>query len=128
MERMEGERFKLWIDEHGIVHAHFKHDTEDLAGAKKGVEEIKQISGGVRHPVLVDIRRIKKISLDARRYYASEDSIGAHLAVALLAGSTMSRMIGNFFLGVNRPKFPVKLFDDESKAIEWLKKVKDQEA
>lgn len=42
--------------------------------------------------------------------------------MALLIGSPVSRMIGNFFLGINRLRVPVRLFSDEAEALEWLKR------
>ncbi|MDH5682649.1 MAG: hypothetical protein OEZ36_13750 [Spirochaetota bacterium] len=34
--------------------------------------------------------------------------------------SPISRVIGNFFLGLNRPLFPVKLFTEKNEASKWL--------
>ncbi len=38
----------------------------------------------------------------------------------LLIGSPVSRVIGNFFMGLNKPIYPTKLFTDPQKAIRWL--------
>jgi hypothetical protein len=32
----------------------------------------------------------------------------------------MSRMLGTFFLSVNKPIYPTRLFDDEASAVAWL--------
>ncbi len=42
-------------------------------------------------------------------------------AIAMLINSPGSRIIGNFFLGINKPSVPTKLFNEKNKAIEWLK-------
>ena len=42
-------------------------------------------------------------------------------AVALLIGSPMSRVIGNFYLGFNRPQTPTRLFTDTDEAEAWLR-------
>ena len=39
---------------------------------------------------------------------------------ALVVGSPVSRVIGNFFVGLNRPKYPLRLFDDQEFATAWL--------
>ena len=33
----------------------------------------------------------------------------------------LGRMMGNFFINVNKPKAPTRLFDDEAPALAWLK-------
>jgi hypothetical protein len=43
------------------------------------------------------------------------------LATALIVDSPVGRIIGNFFIGMNKPGIPVKIFDSEDKAIQWLR-------
>ena len=43
------------------------------------------------------------------------------LAQAIIVDSPVSRLIGSFFLGLNKPPFPTKLFTSEADAVEWLK-------
>lgn len=48
------------------------------------------------------------------------------LAAGLLSTSTFNRVIGNFYLYVNQPDIPTKLFKDQESAIHWLKKFNHQ--
>lgn len=89
--------------------------------AKENIEAIKKITNGKRVPVMVDIRLAKGSTKQARAYLASEEVGQVQSACALIIGSSLSQLIGNFFLGLNKTKFPVKLFNDEEKAVEWLK-------
>lgn len=89
--------------------------------AKENIEAIKKITNGKRVPVMVDIRPAKGSTKQARAYLASEEVGQVQSACALIIGSSLSQLIGNFFLGLNKTKFPVKLFNDEEKAVEWLK-------
>jgi hypothetical protein len=41
-------------------------------------------------------------------------------AVALVVSTPLSRVVGNLFLTVMRPPFPVRLFDNEASALTWL--------
>jgi hypothetical protein len=38
----------------------------------------------------------------------------------LIIGGPLSRIIGNFFLSVNKPLYPARLFDNEASALAWL--------
>src|ERR1700756_4774181 len=40
---------------------------------------------------------------------------------SILIESPLSRIIGNFFMGLNKPSVPAKLFNNEQDAIAWLK-------
>jgi hypothetical protein len=42
-------------------------------------------------------------------------------AAALLIGSPLTRAIGNFFMGLNKPLIPTRLFTSETEALAWLK-------
>jgi hypothetical protein len=41
---------------------------------------------------------------------------------ALLTDSGFSKILGNLFLLLDKPKMPVKMFTDIDEAIAWLKK------
>ena len=58
---------------------------------------------------------------DAREYYAGPENAKVVLAVALLVRSSIGRMMGNFFLGINKTVFPLRLFGEPEPAIEWLR-------
>jgi hypothetical protein len=65
--------------------------------------------------------RVKSIAREARDYDAREAARVAP-AVALIVGSPLSRMIGNFFLGLNRTAVPIRLFTSEPAARSWLRR------
>jgi hypothetical protein len=58
------------------------------------------------------------VSRPARLELARRDDLVS--AVALVAGTPLSRMMGNFFLGVNKPPYPTRLLDSETPALAWL--------
>lgn len=71
-------------------------------------------------PTLVLMQEIARVDRDARAFFASADYLSLTSQTALVVGSPVSRVIGNFFVGLNRLKYPCKLFDDSELAIEWL--------
>ena len=44
---------------------------------------------------------------------------------AVLVGHPVSRVLGNFFLGISRPAYPTRLFTDPAAAIGWLKSLRE---
>jgi hypothetical protein len=92
-----------------------------LEDAKENVATVKKLIKGKKCPFFVDISKVLSVDRDARIYYVDEIERGPISAVALLVGSPLSKVIGNFFIGLNRGSAPCKLFTSETKAIEWLK-------
>jgi hypothetical protein len=41
-------------------------------------------------------------------------------AVGFLVNNPLARMVANFFIGINKPPRPTKLFTDMESAVEWL--------
>lgn len=74
-------------------------------------------------PTSILIRMGKtRLSRDAREVFASSEANTALTnRAALLADNPLAVAVGNFFLGLNRPKHPTRLFTDETAAIAWLK-------
>jgi hypothetical protein len=105
----------------GIIVIEQFEQEQTLADAEASVRAMLKLNGGRPAPVLVDIRKGPRVSTEIQNYYGSEEVGGMLKAQALLMGNAMTRMLGNFFLGLRRAKTPVKLFTSEAEAIEWLK-------
>jgi hypothetical protein len=72
-------------------------------------------------PTLVLMSRVRRVAGAAREVFTSAENEQISRQVALVVWSPLSRVIGNFFLGLNKPKFPTRLFTAESAALEWLR-------
>ena len=89
-------------------------DTDEIFTA------FDQLSVLVPTPLLADIRTLRGVSLGVRTHMSSERA-GRYLSrVALVADSPLTRTIGNFFMRLNRPPFPLRIFDAEEEALRWL--------
>ncbi len=70
--------------------------------------------------VLADVRLNISSTPEARRFGADNIYMKHHLAYAMLADSTPVILLSNFFIRVNQPKIPTKLFKKEADALAWL--------
>jgi hypothetical protein len=75
----------------------------------------------MKRPILVDIRNIKSVSKESRSIYSSEETGKCLSAAALLIGNPVSRIMGNFYLGLNKTIMPVRMFTSVEEATDWLK-------
>src|SRR6266498_4365148 len=103
---------EAYMDE-GIMIVKFKIKKFDLDAAKITVSKRLEASNGVSYPVMIDARQVQSITKEARDYFASEKGVSLLLACALILDSVLGKFLGNFFLQINKPKTPLKIFIDE---------------
>lgn len=92
----------------------------ELTDGRDVVAAIWESAGERRRPVLVELRGIRGLSREAREYFLSDDAAGKLCAVALVATSPVSKVIGNFFLRSGEHRVPTSIFDGEEGARAWL--------
>ncbi len=121
-EVIETRSLRIWMGEDGIMRqVTLPVPEHTLDDAKENVEIAAKICKGKKVPGLIDIREVKSASREARMYFTGDESAKVLNAAAMLVDSPVSRIIGNFFIGLNKAPFPCKLFSSESAAIEWLR-------
>jgi hypothetical protein len=109
------------LDERGFVRATILDGAEmTLDDAREALATTERVAGGERRPVLVDLRKIKGQSREARQHFVGEHAARISARVALLVGSPVSRVVGNFFLRLNVQRTPTELFTSEEAAVAWL--------
>jgi hypothetical protein len=112
-------KFRMWLRPDGIVQLVWAaRTTVLLEDATAALEAMAQLIGGRRSPLLVDMRDTGPLDRPTRAELTRRSDLQA--AVALVAGTPLSRMMANFFLSVNKPPFPTRLFDNEASALAWL--------
>ncbi|MGZ4038838.1 MAG: DUF7793 family protein, partial [Bacteroidia bacterium] len=74
-----------------------------------------------KFPLLVDARPVLSMEREARKHFSTNGRDTKISAMAVMVKSPLSRVIGNFFMGLNKPQIPARLFDSEADAVEWLK-------
>ena len=113
------EYFSLSIVD-GIFYCYFKKiDMMDLPFTEASVKHRLKFMEGKSYPCFFDITQVKQSTKEARDYLANE---GNELvaASAILVSSPMLKMMANFFIQVNKPKNPTRLFTSQESALEWL--------
>lgn len=76
-------------------------------------------------PMLCDLTHVVKMTRECRTYFAGPEHAKCFTRCALVITSPISRVIGNFFLGANKPLRPTRLFTNKEKAFQWLKEKED---
>ena len=110
-----------WDDANQIAWLHWAPGAVcDLAMAEQVDREVQDLGHG-KVRLLVDLRPDAMVDRAARHFFIN---LHAHyVAVGMLAGSPATRMLANFFIGLKRGPIPVRLFTDETEAIDWTRSV-----
>jgi hypothetical protein len=114
--------YYTWMGTDGIARTKVKPRAE--VTIKESVENSKAVNGlrsDKKFPLLIDARQIKSISKEARDNFSIRNRDTNITSFAVIIESPLSRIIGNFFMGLNKPSVPAKLFNNEQDAIAWLK-------
>lgn len=112
----------LRVRDDGILHASvLPGSVVTLDDARASFASIPPRPDGGKQLLLVDFRHMKGMTREARAFYASDEPARTLAATAILVASPLSRVLGTFFLGLNRTSMPTRLFTSEQEAISWLK-------
>lgn len=122
VKKHELQAFITWRTAEGII------CTEARAGVDIVLEHavenslvVNELCRGRMRPLLIDLKNLKSITAQARSYFSLSGRESYVNAFAFIVHSRFQRMVGNIFIQFNRPRVPVRLFNDEIQAVEWLR-------
>lgn len=107
--------------ENNIIYVHVNNDAEiDVEQILQIRETNEKLANGVNYVVLFEIAEFAFISKEAREYGGENELGELRKAMAIVVKSMAHRLLANFFINVNKPPTPTKVFNDKKKALEWL--------
>ena len=112
-----------WDAESEIVWGELFESVQTVDSAIENIdaqERLRDELGKEKTRVIIVIGALTVISKDAREYFANERTASIQRATALVTSSALTVLIANFFMGLNKPLSPTKMFSNTDKAIEWL--------
>lgn len=123
---MENEQYsrvaRLWLGEDGIVRIiHVPGAEVTLEDAKETMASYLKINQGKRRPLFIDTKMMKSMTRETRQYYSGAEAAKVAGAAAIIVGTPVSQVLGNFYIGLSNPYLPSRLFSSEDEALEWLK-------
>ena len=112
----------MHIDDDGILISAYKESSNiEIEDAIMVRDATLELTGGKKCVALVDLTNVRTISKEARYYFSGTEFAQVFIAAASFVSTPVSKIIGNFFLGMNKPAMPVRLFNSRDEAIAWLK-------
>ncbi|MBL7922116.1 MAG: hypothetical protein JNJ40_17510 [Bacteroidia bacterium] len=117
-------KYEVTLLEDGIVENFIKSgavmEEQDVTMLKQHNFEA---AGQKPYVILVTPGELVTFTSEARQLAASKNFIEAARAKALLINSIGNKIMGNFYLKVNKPFIKTKIFSDREKALVWLRSI-----
>jgi len=110
----------------GILYSTFKQESDiTLEDLTENYEARVELQKKQPKLVLIDARGVWQLSNEAREFAGKDRYKGLSTAMAIVTDKSMgARIIANFYIKLNTPSYPTKLFNSKQKAMEWLESFK----
>jgi hypothetical protein len=120
--QQEIDKIKFTLGDDDILYIECKPNTVmTLAEAKSSTRIGGEMIKNRPRPLLCDLTNVVKMNHACRRHFAGKEHAEIFSKCALIVTSPVSRIIGNFFLGANKPLKPTRLFTSKEEGLAWLK-------
>ncbi len=122
IEEKKFENYSIILREDGIVQIEI--DPEAEVSVDQIIEGTNYVLGqlnSIKAPVLFIANEFSLPSKESRVYLAKKESLPYSLADAYVINSFPQKLAANFYLKVNKPARPTKMFTNSEEALNWLK-------
>ncbi|MBK6521686.1 MAG: hypothetical protein KBG47_10780 [Bacteroidia bacterium] len=118
--RIDLSHSELFLRDDGIVQV----NTTDHDYGMKELKEINiaqgQLNNGKRRLLLVIVSEFANIEKEGREYMATDESTQFSIVEAYVISSLAHKILGNFYMRMNKPSVPTRFFTEIKVAEEWL--------
>lgn len=112
----------ITINNEGIGHQHFKDNvTMDIPEQIENLQAIQKLCNGKPTPFVATAGKNVIITKDARDNALSIEDQSPINASAIVVQNLAYRILAEFFIKVQKPKNPYKIFTNKEEAFEWCK-------
>ncbi|NOG57114.1 MAG: hypothetical protein HND54_05205 [Bacteroidetes bacterium] len=113
--------YEISLNANGILYVYtFNKREETVEDCKQAIESFGNILNGKKAPMLFRHAEFSQPSHAVRKFWAKKDSNPYSIAESFIIDRLSQKLIGNFYLKINKPCRPTKLFTNEKDAVIWL--------
>lgn len=97
---------------------------DDGATARENVElQLRHLAAWGGGVTVIFFDNLVAQDKEARRVYQTIPDPAVMRGTALVGGTMLARAIGSFFLGLSRPRVPLKMFGELAPALAWAREI-----
>jgi hypothetical protein len=121
LQTIRFEKVSVSLTENGMYFIHIESDVEvTLSVVKQILKAMQDLQSVKKLPTIIMVDNFSLPSKETREFLAPKEASPFASAEAYVIKSTAQKLVGNFYLNVNKPERPTKMFTDLLKAIDWL--------
>lgn len=110
----------ITIHENGVGQMHFKDGIIlDVPGQMEHLDALIKIANGKKMPFVVTAGKEVNITPEARNNAIIIEDISPVCATGVVVQNLAYRLIADFYLKINKPKTPYRVFTDQKAAFDW---------
>ena len=94
-------------------------DIEEIIAIKKINLELV---GNLNYGLIIETGEFTSISNEARTMMTTKEIEENRIAIAIIIHHLPQRLLANFFLRINNPAVPAKIFSNRDSALMWIEK------
>lgn len=114
-------KFILSLHEEGFYDLFIKDNVEIFIDDMERIKAAQKELSGNRIPILIDGGKYSTTNIDVMRYIAKNENMPYSKVSAYIAKSTSQKLLGNFYMKMNKPERPTRFFSTRADAIEWIR-------
>ncbi|HEX4852336.1 MAG TPA: STAS/SEC14 domain-containing protein, partial [Puia sp.] len=116
----EGEIATYWLEDDGILVSVSKRPMRTVANLTENIKLVKKITNNGIPPLLIYLSN-SPVPDKATRKFASNQLPNLYKAMAMVSKPGLAKFIMNLLFRFKTPPIPMKSFDNDSDAREWLR-------
>lgn len=126
MQKIRTKINEKWVDENGVLWIKVLEGAFiDLPSLMEDASVNDSLTGGKKALALYDARNFFTITPDANDYIRSGILDTSRIATAVVTDKLATRLIVNMLVKFKKPKTPLKMFNTEEDALQWLSTFKN---
>lgn len=115
------DKFEIGPLFNSVIHIKVLPGAEiELDDAKEIRKEVLGVANGNKYAIFLDGTETFEITSEARKLISEIDNASQRIAIAFYIKSLANKLAGNFFINVNKPFTPTKIFSTKESALAWL--------
>jgi hypothetical protein len=127
MKKIELDKLTIELIASNIIFISLKEgvtiEDYDVAEVKKNNLKLTK---GLDYAAILETGNYTSITKEARELMASSEMEVSRKATAFIITSLAQKLIGNFYLRVNKPNSLTKIFSEKENAIKWIETIINQ--
>ena len=128
IETLELPHTKIELRDDGIIQFTYGDHVQFTMTETKELEEaVEKITKGVTHKSLRIAGKFTNVDMEVMKYLSRGRGTLFTLADSFVIHSLSQKILANFYLKINKPVLPTRVFNKADEAENWLKSLDNEE-